>query len=526
MSTESRQHPTSSQASLPSLGAYAAQLQAAGVDPLTAGRHWELLSMNNHAVRLARPARLNDGIVQLTEVEQQDLAKSYHESMSDLDVIKFIPSSGAATRMFQFLKQFVQDYNIAADKDLFFETAKTQEPLQTFLQGLERLPFYTQWRVTARSAKPINTDDARNVHEFVTYLLDSKQAGLPDMPKGLVPFHTVNRKPRTAFQEHLTEAELYSTGKTGTRAHFTVQEEHQAAFEQALQAVTKASDDTRWDVSFSIQSPSTNTIAMTMDGNLLIDEQGKAVTRPGGHGALLPNLNQLDADLILIKNVDNVTTSQFLQELVYHKKVLAGLALKVKASIDALLKELDEVGTLSRKRTKEIPALLKELHLSVPADYDRMPALKQSEELRLLLDRPLRVCGMVQNVGEPGGGPFHVYDQYGRTSLQIVESAQVDRQDAFQSEIFRSGTHFNPVDLACCTKDYKGKSYDLMQYRDDAAVIITEKHVAGQDARVLELPGLWNGAMAHWNTIFVEVPLATFNPVKTVNDLLKPAHQS
>ncbi|MEM9987451.1 MAG: DUF4301 family protein, partial [Bacteroidota bacterium] len=346
--------------------------------------------------------------------------------------------------------------------------------------------------------------------------------------KGLLQFHQYDNHTRTPAEEHLVEAANYATIGGGTAyLHFTVSPEHRERF-QALIDEKKDHYERLFgvtlDVSFSEQKPSTDTIAVDMENQPFRMDDGGILFRPGGHGALIENLNDIDADLVFIKNIDNVVPDRIKGETYRYKQAIAGKLLEYQQQIFAYLSALDEGG--DENLIEEVEKFLKEVLCVLPAeDYLTQNLSEKIESLKALLDRPIRVCGMVKNEGEPGGGPFWVKNGKGVISLQIAESAQIDTDDPEQKGIMANATHFNPVDLVCSLRNRQGEKYDLLNFRDPSTGFIAYKSKNGRELKAQELPGLWNGAMANWNTIFVEVPIVTFNPVKIVNDLLRPNHQ-
>lgn len=341
-------------------------------------------------------------------------------------------------------------------------------------------------------------------------------------------FHRYADGVRTPLEEHLVEGALYAAGKSGdVFVHFTVSTEHRELFQQLVDS--KAAEyasryGVNYHISFSEQKPSTDTIAADMENKPFRDKDGKLLFRPGGHGALIENLNDLDADVVFIKNIDNVVPDRLKEDTVTYKKLLAGVLVTLQQQAFEYLKLLDSGSYRHDELENIIRFVQQQLHC-------RRADLKDLEDadlviyLRKKLNRPMRVCGMVKNVGEPGGGPFLAYNPDGTVSLQILESSQIDMKDPEKKAMFEKGTHFNPVDLVCAVRDYQGKKFNLLDYVDKATGFISYKSKNGKDLKALELPGLWNGSMSDWNTVFVEVPLSTFNPVKTVNDLLREQHQ-
>lgn len=482
-------------------------------------------------VKLQKAAVVNDGILEITKDKSQDFIDLYESKKQELDILKFVPASGAATRMFKFLHEFLQEFDPVVDSFNSFVNKKKARDLFAFFVGIEKFPFYTDIIEDLQkedSNWPALPDREKKLR-FVRKMLFKDGFNYSSMPKGLVPFHKYSNFTATAFEEHLHEASGYATSQNKAKLHFTIAPEFKDDFKQEFQRIQdKVEEKTgvQFDISFSYQQPDTDTIAVDLKDNPIIDEKGNFFFRPAGHGALLENLNRLDADLIFIKNIDNVTVTTFKDKVAFYKKMLAGLLLDVQKRSFEYLGQLDQ-STPSKELLEEIEKFIQnQLQARLPLEYHKYKTEYQLEAVRNRLNRPLRVCGMVKNEGEPGGGPFWVLNETGQPSLQIVESAQVDQDNHQQRKIVSNCTHFNPVDLVCGVRDYKGNKFDLTKFRDLETGFITRKSRIGQELKAQELPGLWNGSMAHWNTIFVEVPLITFNPVKTVNDLLKPAHQA
>jgi hypothetical protein len=367
-----------------------------------------------------------------------------------------------------------------------------------------------------------------SVKTAIATLLGEEGLSYGKLPKGLLKFHKYEDGARTPVEEHLVEGALYAGGKNGNvNVHFTVSPEHRPLFEALVAKVAPKYEKkfgVKYSVSFSEQKASTDTVAANPDNTPFRGKDGKILFRPGGHGALIENLNDLDADVIFIKNIDNVVPDRLKAETVEYKKLIAGVLVSKQKKAFQYLELLDS-GKYTHAQLEEIIRFLRDELCC------RNPELKDLEDAELAiylkkkLNRPMRVCGMVKNVGEPGGGPFLAYNQDGTISLQILESSQIDKNNAEYLQMFQNGTHFNPVDLVCAVKDYKGNKFNLTKYVDSQTGFISSKSKDGKELKALELPGLWNGAMSDWNTIFVEVSLGTFNPVKTVNDLLRPQHQ-
>jgi len=453
---------------------------------------------NNFHIPIADVASPSNGILQYSEKEQAAFIAHYQQEQSKLDILKFVPASGAATRMFSELYQFVETNEETPFVSLFFEQLKSFAFYPEVIHQL-RLKHST-----------FDITDLESKLEFVNVLLHENYLNFGKLPKGLIPFHGVKNDVYTPAQEHVAELELYAKGKANKAAiHFTVSEAHVKLFKKHLVGAPQ-------DISYSTQKSSTDTVAVDTNNVPIIQQDGSLLFRPGGHGALIENLNDLEADLIFVKNIDNVCTQEQNEPTVRWKQVIAGKLLKTQQLVFELLLELEnEVPTERLAAIQKIIA--QELHLKSSKVFNQ-------QEIVAFLNRPIRVCGMVKNLGEPGGGPFWVTAD-GKSQLQIVEKSQINTSDNSQAAILETATHFNPVDLVCATKNYKGEPFNLTNFVDNNAVFISEKTFEGKPLKALELPGLWNGAMSNWTTLFVEVPIATFNPVKTVNDLLKPAHQ-
>ena len=479
---------------------------------------------------LRDPATLDDGLFAYNSEEEESLITYFEKRKEALDLLKFTPASGAATRMFKFLFTFLEEYRPEKESINAYINLKNAQDLRLFFVGLDSFPFYEKvlTKLKEKYGDKAQTEVDLNRYRFVKTMLSTEDLDFGNIPKGLFPFHLYKNHSSSAFEEHLFEAVLYAKTKGKARLHFTISKEHHDAFETQLRACKdkiEAKTKTIFDITYSFQKPATDTIAVNLQNEVVRNADGSLYFRPGGHGSLIENLNEQEADIIFIKNIDNVVVSEFEETVARHKKVLAGKLLQLQEKSFAFLRIIDSLE-LDEKTILEIVHFLQNtFKLKLASDFEKYSTKYQIEYLREQLDRPLRVCGMVKNEGEPGGGPFWVKHESGRVDLQIIESVQIDPKNDRQQQIKRASTHFNPVDIVCGVKDHQGKKYDLHQFIDKKAAFITYKTIQGKPIKALEYPGLWNGAMAHWNTIFVEVPLSTFNPVKTVNDLLKPAHQ-
>ena len=505
------------------------QIYEHGIPILNIQKQMEILKRGITKIDLVGPATLSNGIVQLSEGDFKQKVTFYDENKTNLKLKKFVPASGAASRMFQFLTAFISDFKLEQESINAYINRKKDTELPVFLVGMEKFPFYEQ--VYAKLKEEIfDFDildrDTKN-YNFIKLLLSSDFFDFANKPKAVLPFHNYSTHIAAPIEEHLFECANYARAKGDSYLHFTVSEKHQNQFETTLKSIlnkVETQTKTAIKVSYSYQNQKTDTITVDLKNNPFRDENGKLVFRPGGHGALIDNLNNLNADIVFIKNIDNVFKNN-IEKISFYKKGLAGILLEFQQQLFHYLNAI-ETAVITTKDLEEIIIFLNEkLNIELKSDFYLYTFENQISKIFEILNRPIRVCGMVKNEGEPGGGPFWVRDEKGNITLQIVESTQVDLHDENQLKIVKSATHFNPVDLVCGIRDYKRKPFDLIQFIDDATGFIVQKNSKGQDYKAYELPGLWNGGMAKWITIFVEVPLLTFNPVKTVNDLLKPAHQ-
>ena len=476
-------------------------------------------------VQLERPATLLNGILSFTVQQEKERIETFEKSLKKIHVTKFVPASGAATRMFKSLFSFIEGYKPYRETILEYAERSGDASIVELFENQEALPFYELLESVETEADASKSDA---FFERVKAMLDPEKMNFASLPKGLLPFHKYKDHVATAFEEHLKEGMKYARSGDKVDIHFTISSQHLEKFRTAFKAAEERlskTDKVDFDISYSYQRPSTDTVAVSMDNEPFKNNDGSLLLRPGGHGALIENLDELDADIIFIKNIDNVVVPALADEVAKHKKILAGHLLKVQEKTFEYAKLIDD-GDLNGDQMQEIKTFLEEeLNVRFLDKYFGFSIAEQIEILKDKINRPIRICGMVKNEGEPGGGPFWIKDQYQHVSLQIIESAQVNKNHPEQLKIFHKSTHFNPVDIVCGVRDYKGEKFKLVNYVDPNMGFITEKTKDGRELKALELPGLWNGAMAFWNTIFVEVPLETFNPVKTVNDLLRPSHQ-
>ena len=472
-------------------------------------------------LKIAQTAAIGNGITNPDKDKCEEYAKEWNGFCHDHHtIVKFVPASGAASRMFKDLYAFI---------DAPYNTPQTIFENQ-FFDNIYKFAFFDALDSVCieNNGSGVKELIEKGSHKAVVKnLLESEGLNYGSLPKGLLLFHTYKNSKRTPFEEHLVEAALYATGADGySRLCFTISQEHREQFtELAMQVQEDLSKryGVVYHISFSEQKSYTDTIAVGLDNQPFRNEDGNIVFRPGGHGALIENLNSIDADIIFIKNIDNVVPDRLKNDTVYYKKVLAGALVTLRNKVYEYLRLIDT----GHYRQEQLIDIVRFLHQDLNC---RRPDLKEMEDgdlvlyLREKLNRPIRVCGMVKNSGEPGGGPFLAYNNDGTVSPQILESSQIDFSNPEAKAMFTDGTHFNPVDLVCSTRDYKGKKFNLANFVDPSTGFISIKSKDARELKALELPGLWNGAMSGWNTLFIEVPPLTFNPVKTVNDLLRPEH--
>jgi hypothetical protein len=506
-----------------------ADLDARGITLAEATSQLRLYAQPPPAARLLRPCAPGDGIRRLSIEQAGGYASRYDEHSRSLTVAKFVPASGAASRMFRALQAALAEPALRTRSDFEARAAGGDADARSvleFLAGLGNFAFFDDLAAAlGRDDIDIHTAARDDVATVIAALLSDSGLGYASLPKGLLAFHREAGQVRTAFEEHLIEAASYARGAGDVcRLHFTVSPEHESRFRGLLaevQARYEAHFGVRYEVAFSHQKPSTDTIAVDPVGRPFRTKAGRLLLRPAGHGALIENLGDVDAELLFVKNIDNVAVEALLPATVLWKRALAGVLLELRDEAFSHRRALESGGGAAVAAALEF--VKKQFGVEAPA------ASSEASEFAAFavdaLDRPLRACGMVSSDTNPGGGPFWVADRHGRASAQVVETSQVDRSDPVQKAILDSARHFNPVDLVCLTRDWKGRPFELSRFIDHEAVFIAEKSQDGCPLRSLERPGLWNGAMAGWNTVFVEVPAETFNPVKTVNDLLAAAHQ-
>lgn len=474
-------------------------------------------------LRLAAAASVEKGILTPNAEEEKDFLTSWENYTTNEQnkVVKFVPASGAASRMFKNVFAFVDEkYN-----------EPTTDFEKFFFYNIHKAPYFNDLDAACTRLFDRNIDNlivTNQQKKVAKAMLSAEGLNYGALPKGLLKFHRYPEGSRTPLEEHLVEGALYAREKNNTvNVHFTVSPKHRSLFEALVKEVVptyEAKFGVKYHVTFSEQKPSTDTVAANPDNTPFRTKDGNLLFRPGGHGALIENLNDIDADVVFIKNIDNVVPDRLKEDTVRYKKLLAGVLVKLQAQAFAYLRKLDS-GKYTMDELREMLQFVQKKLFTKNPETKMLEDTEMAIYLRKKLNRPMRVCGMVRNVGEPGGGPFLAYNADGTISLQILESSQIDMNDPEKKEMFEKGTHFNPVDLVCAIKDYKGQAFHLPDYVDPQTGFISHKSKDGKELKALELPGLWNGAMSDWNTVFVEVPLSTFNPVKTVNDLYREQHQ-
>lgn len=480
-------------------------------------------------IKLKAAATPGKGLKTFTNTEVEGLIADYPDSIAEKSLLKFVPASGAASRMFKHLFEFREE--LEANKNQGLPEDNGFNSITYFFTHIKNFAFYPDLEAKMKS-KGLSISDKLEQKDYLPILnnlLDEDGLEYATLPKGLLKFHPYSDKNRLAIEEHLIEGAVYGKdGNNKVNLHFTVSPEHQAKFEKVINdVIPKYAEQYKveYAISFSQQKPSTDIISVDLKNEPFRENDGSLLFRPGGHGALIENLNDLEADIIFVKNIDNIVPDKHRQPTYDYKKLIGSYLVEIQFAIFDYLDSL-EIGEFDEAFMKELFEFMeKELFISVPKFIRSKELMEKVDWAYQMLNRPIRVCGMVKNEGEPGGGPFLVEDLNGMESLQIVESSQIDFSIPAQADIVKNATHFNPVDLVCGVYDFKGEKFDLKDFVDPKTGFISVKSKNGRELKAQELPGLWNGAMADWITIFVEVPIETFNPVKIINDLLRPMHQ-
>jgi len=507
------------------------QIQQHGLTATEVQRQIDILQNGLPATKVIAPATIqNGGIIALSQEQAKDLKTLFEEREKELDIEKFVPASGAATRMFKDWVFFHNNYKPGRDYyERFVKKHKLTsfpEELEDFLDQFPGYAFYQELMDIIKRQEPgfFQLDENEQAWQYLHYILSDDGLGYEKLPKALILFHRYQKDDiRTATEEHLVESQAYTKGKNEKgQAHFSISPQHLQAFSDLA---NQLQEKYPVSVTHSFQKPETDTIMLDEEGKIVRDEHGNMVFRPGGHGSLLENIQDLDADVIYLKNIDNVQKGTAQNTTIDYKKILGGYLMQLQEQSKKHLQKLRDEKPIHEELQEIEDFARNTLNIHFIEGYDTLNNSGKRKYLAYKINRPIRVAGMVKNTGEPGGGPFWAYDQNGLKSLQIVEKAQIDTHNPEQQKILNQSTHFNPVDLVISTKDFEGNKFNLKDFVNEQAGFITEKSYQGKPVKVYERPGLWNGSMDNWNTIFIEVPLETFSPVKTVTDLLKPEHQ-
>jgi len=510
------------------------QFRDLGINEKQVRAQIEIFKKEDFFLKVHRPCTIGDGITNIPESAIQKMSLEHQEAVTEERLLKFVPASGAASRMFKTLIWFNNNSKRIERSTVVRQAEagdKQAKDIISFMEGIRNFAFFKDLK-SVMERDDYNIDDEIESGEFkdiIKYLLTERGLNYVSLPKGLLKFHDYPDDSRTPMEEHLVEAANYIRDGEGVcRLHFTVSPEHEGRFRTLLDEVKSRYEknfEVQFRVEFSVQKRSTDTIAVDTNNRPFREKDGTLLFRPGGHGALIENLNEIEGDIIYIKNIDNVVPDRLKGETFTWKRILGGYLIEVQKKIFGYMERLTG-GEEEGRVIEEALEFTRDRLFIVPTSGMQLDSDGKKKNFLLnKLNRPIRVCGVVRNVGEPGGGPFWVEGKDGSLSLQIVESAQINMEAKEQQEIWNAATYFNPVDIVCGVRDYKGIPFDLRQYVDQDAVFISQKSKDGRDLKALELPGLWNGAMADWITIFVEVPIITFNPVKTINDLLRKEHQ-
>ena len=493
------------------------QIKRLGIHLNTLEKQLDLYRQGSTFLNLNRPCKVNDGILSITSGQRKKLISFYEKKSEKYKLMKFVPASGAASRMFA-------EWFSALDNDGFDSPALNQ----SFLRNFKKYPFYFLIRQDKSASQLI---EQKNIKGLLNYILSAKGLNYGLMPKALIPFHLYREKnARTALEEHLFEAAKYiSRPGDVCNIHFTISPEHKNNIYEKIKAVKFRYENLgqiKYKISLSVQSPATNILAVDENNLPLRDAEGKLMFRPGGHGSLLSNLQNLEADFIFIKNIDNIATEPLLKKNIPYKRMMGGLAMQIQEEIFTSIRQLKDSNINISDIEKIKIFCSKKLNFFFPRKFMNQSRNEKIQFLFSVLNRPLRICGVVRNKREPGGGPFWVEENDGTLTLQIVENAHVDKRKNDQSIIWSEAQYFNPVDMVCCIKNYQGKKFNLFNYVNNNSYTISYKNEKGRKIKALEMPGLWNGSMAYWNTVFVKLPLIVFNPVKAVSDLLRKEHKT
>lgn len=492
-----------------------------GISEKTVKKQLNIFRKGTPYPKITSFATVGNGILKFDETTENKYINFYNHFICRNKVEKFVPASGAASRMFKDLLAFLYDFSA---------TIENYRTVKTFFENIEKFAFYEDLKskISSNGFSLTKLLDNAEYKTILTYLLTEKGLNYSNKPKGTLAFHRYSNRYRTPIEEHLVEGALYANKNGETNIHFTLSDNHREWFEDIVNdtVINIAKDfSIKINVTYSFQNADTDTIAVNGNNEPFRNKDGTILFRPGGHGALIHNLNNIKGSLVFIKNIDNIVPDALKGDTVRYKQLLGGILLKFHSKLNIFIDLLNNVQT-SKDIIPDLEQFLLDYYIinKIP---DNLSSREKREFYLKFLNKPIRVCGMVRNEGEPGGGPYWVKSKMGNFStLQILESSQINYNNSTQKKIALEATHFNPVDIVCWLKDYQYKKFNLTQFVDNKTYFISEKSKDGKKLKALELPGLWNGAMAHWLTIFVEVPISTFNPVKTINDLLRKNHTS
>jgi len=508
------------------------QILSLGTTPEKINRELNTFKKGIDFVHIEAPCTPGHGIDRIGDIEIHRLTSIYENAMLSGRAMKFTPASGAASRMFRLLLSLYNDLEQLRKDEIAHRAAKGESEFQKFLlffDNIEKFSFFDDLKNNL-SDNGLNLNKLLLEKDYKTileYLLTEKGLNYSNTPKGLIPFHQYGKKTRTPFEEHLAEAVHYIKDKDHIcNIHFTINDEYSDLIKEKVEASLEQESKVQFHITYSSQLPSTDTIAADLDNNPFRNSGGELLFRPAGHGALLENLNAIKGDIVFIKNIDNVAPDSLKESTIRYKKALGGYLVEIQVEIFKILKKIELKAFDSGFIQYAFKFMEEKLSISIPEELKKRAEKEKATYIFSTLNRPIRVCGMVKNEGEPGGGPFWVKNSDGTISCQIIEKAQIDLDNKKQKQHFDASTHFNPVDLVCSIRDYQGKKFNLTHYVDPNTGFISEKSVGGKSLKALELPGLWNGAMARWLTLFVEVPVETFSPVKTVFDLVRQEHRA
>jgi hypothetical protein len=507
------------------------QMERQGINIKVIDKQIDRFKKGYPQLNIVAPATPENGIKIYNEEEIEKYTTHYKKKSKNVDITKFVPASGAASRMFKKIFEVLSAYDGSEEKYLEMLTDRSANSVYMLVENIQEFAFYQDLAQICKEKDEciVSKFEKKDYVGALELLVSEKGLNYGHYPKGLIKFHKYKNETRTALEEHLVEGALYAASNKRVKIHFTISPEFEYDFDKHVKTTVPIYEEKygiTYEIEFSFQKKYTDTVAVDLENKIVRNDDGEIIFRPGGHGSLIENLNEIKSDLIFIKNIDNVVTDRLKHITVQYKELLGGVLFELKDKIDTYLEKLSGKEELNDGYITKIANFCKqELDIYLP---DKFKSLDKQEKIKFLiekLNRPIRICGMVKNEDEPGGGPFWVEDKNGEKSLQIVESSQFDKENKDQMKVFNSATHFNPVDIACSTINYKGEKFDLTKYIDTETGFISEKSYKSKTIKALEHPGLWNGAMSNWITIFIEVPMETFNPVKVINDLLRKEHR-